>query len=161
MRKRKNIKQTVLHFSRWSRKQFAIFCSVRKQVIISHLKAELSDVSLQKSKNSFFPFIGNSILTEISDATDKEPKDSASLEVIPVIACASTYPYTRFLKRNYYTFFSSTTTCEVSARSLCWETSQIFWFIIKGFSTLFNNIFSSTTCEVSARSLCWETIPIV
>ncbi|HBX51764.1 MAG: hypothetical protein A2275_00245 [Bacteroidetes bacterium RIFOXYA12_FULL_35_11] len=124
MRKNKNTIQTVIHFSRWSRKQFAVFCSVGKQVIISHLKAELSDASLQKSKKSFFSLFGNSILTEISDSTDKEPKDSPQ-ELIPVFICVSKSPYPRYFKRYFKNIFFPVTTCEVSARSLCWETSQV------------------------------------
>ena len=52
MVKRNHIKSSIsLVFSRWSRKSFASFCSIGRNVIISKLKNEIADASITKKQN--------------------------------------------------------------------------------------------------------------
>ena len=55
-KKRAISNKTKLCFCRWSRKNFAMFCSLGRHVVISKLKNSIADASLSKkkfSKNNF------------------------------------------------------------------------------------------------------------
>lgn len=51
VRKTVNIQQQVIHFRRWSRKGYAIFCSLGRCVLIRQLRKSLTEASLKKQKS--------------------------------------------------------------------------------------------------------------
>lgn len=51
MRRLFRYRRCAIRFRRWSRKNYAAFCSIGKVVTIGHLSAGIADVSLKKGKS--------------------------------------------------------------------------------------------------------------
>ncbi|MGL5785425.1 MAG: hypothetical protein ACRCX4_01195 [Bacteroidales bacterium] len=84
MMKKNNIRSISIRFRRWSRKQYAVFCSLGKQISIGCLRRGIADQALRKnalvlSGGLYLPdslFVAES--KEYTDAEIAELKESIS-----------------------------------------------------------------------------------
>jgi hypothetical protein len=83
MRKVTQTQPSVIHFRRWSRKRYAVFCSIGRCVSIRQVNKSVSDASLKKQKPSLtMPFLK---LTGEPDSGEKEGEADESPSLLRLI----------------------------------------------------------------------------
>lgn len=116
----KNKIHPSLRFKRWSRKSYAIFCSIGRHVTIGNLKNIIADTLLRKQRNIFSVFIDVNKVgeQEVTPLSAIPPDDVLQLELhlIPQLqnhieycgyaAFNNNHKYFLWLKASIYKAFS-------------------------------------------------------